>query len=120
MSGIDLKSIRSLGHTSTSPWKENCLELWPDRLFPTHGFLTATRIPPMRRTLSRPLQSEVVFLYGSISLYGFCAIDLSRKLTGYRNLPPHLAEQTVSRWHPKPHLSYHLGQSQRKSRLAYL
>src|SRR3990172_7727271 len=120
MSGIDLKSIRSLGHTSTSPWKENCLELWPDRLFPTHGFLTATRIPPMRRTLSRPLQSEVVFLYGSISLYGFCSIDIPRKLARYRNLPPHHAKQTVSHRTPKPHLSYHVGQSQRTTRWAYL
>src|SRR5215207_8905120 len=50
----------------------------------TNGLSPLDSVSGMRYTLSRRLQAQKLFLLGPVSLYGFCATDLSRKLARYR------------------------------------
>src|SRR3989338_4403766 len=55
-----------------------------NHLFSSNVILTFVRIPQMRPEISGRLQSTKFFMHGSIFMYGFRAIDLSRKFARYR------------------------------------
>src|SRR3990167_10440927 len=66
-----------------------------NNFFSSHGILASLRIPQMRPALSGRLQSAKFFVYGSIFMHGFCAINLPRKFTRYRIMPAIHATETL-------------------------
>jgi len=51
-------------------------EFRQDIFFAAHGIPAQLRVPPMCQTISGPLQDQILFLLGSVPLYGFCSTDL--------------------------------------------
>src|SRR3989339_1112499 len=84
------------------------------------GIPASLRIPQMCSTISRRLQGAKLFLRGSTSLYGFRAIDLSRKLTRYRIVSAIHAAETLSHRFPWFNIQKHISRCQQSARLAYL
>ena len=87
---------------------------------PTDGFPARVRISKMCRKVPRPLQNKKFLLLGSISLPGFCPIDLSGKPSRYRSLLESGPTQTISHGLSRPGLTQYSGQRQSSQRLAYL
>src|SRR5271166_5657832 len=52
-------------------------------------------VRPVRGALSRQLQSQSVFVLGSVFVHGFCATDLSRKPTRHRRLSERALRSTL-------------------------
>src|SRR5210317_1527610 len=69
----------------------------------THGAFTPTHIPPLCAALPFQISHQDVFASRSISLYGFCAADVSRKLARHRNLPARAPSQALSLGYTRQH-----------------
>ena len=54
--------------------------------YPAHGVGSPLRLSSFGDATSRRLQSLPVFVLGSLSLPGICAVDLSRELARHRSL----------------------------------
>ena len=91
-----------------------------NNFFSSHGIFTNIRIPQMCRTISRRLQSTELFMHGSIFMYGFCTINLSRKFARYRIVSEIHATEALSHGHSRSSLSQYISQRQQSTRLAYL
>jgi hypothetical protein len=77
-------------------------------------------VPPMRGALSRRLQSQSVFVLGSVFVHGLCSTNLSREPTRHRRLSECALRSTLPLRFPQPRLSQHVGRCQRSARLAHL
>src|SRR6202043_4289202 len=76
-SKIDLNSRLLSCHSEAA--KGVVHELWPNDVCSGDGFSSLGRIPSLRGTLPRRLQSAELLLLGSISVFGFCTADRARK-----------------------------------------
>jgi hypothetical protein len=95
-------------------------EFWQIDLCTTDGLSSLQSVSPLRRTLSRRLQTQELFLLGPISLHGLCATNLSRESPRYRSLPARATDQTLPSRHSRPSLAQHLGPCELGARLAHL
>ena len=77
-------------------------------------------VPPMRGALSRRLQSQSLFLLGSVFVHGLCSTNLSREPTRHRRLSEGALRSTLPLRLPQPCVSKYAGRCQRSARLAYL
>ena len=77
-------------------------------------------VPPLRGALSRRLQSQSVFVLGSVSVHGLCSINLSREPTRHRRLSEGTLRSTLPPGLPQPCVSQYAGRCQRSARLAHL
>src|SRR5271165_4255338 len=77
-------------------------------------------VRPVRGALSRQLQSQSVFVLGSVFEHGFCATDLSRKPTRHRRLSERALRSTLPLRLPEPCMSQYVSRCQRSARLAHL
>ena len=98
---------------TTDVYRQN--HFLPDHRSPAHAYL-----PTVRSAISWTLQSTTLLLSGSISLHGFCPVDLQRKSSGYRGLPACSRVKIVSYGNPCKGLTKHTGRCQRETGLAYL
>ena len=74
------------------------IEFWQIDLFTTDGLSSPLPVSAMRQTLPRALQTQKLFLLGSVSLHGLRAANLSREFARYRSLSARAATKL-----------YHLG-----------
>ena len=122
MSLIDLNFIFK---TSYIPqliklWKGITYEFRSTCLFPSHCSSIYADFQVMCKTLSGKLQSKKFYLSRSISLYGLCTDDFSRKSARYRILPQSPKEQTLSYGNPRRHFPKYVGKCKQSSRLENL
>ena len=117
---IDLNSAKHRVHTLATLRKGTADEFRKNHLRPTDGLSSHLRIPQVRRTLSGTLQGPELFLLGSISLLGLRSTHLPGKPARHRNLPARCGEQALSLGLSQPGCAQHLGQCQRRARLAHL
>gem|GEM_PF-905692 len=103
-----------------APTKGATHEHRQNRFLSSYGIPARLRIPKMRSSLSGRLQSQKLFVYGSIFVHGLCLAHLSRKSSRHRIMSQVDAPQTLSHGHPQQNLQEHPVRCQRKSRLAYL
>ena len=117
---FDLNLHGTYGHsfpTFREGWDHEC---WQDCLRTVDGFHPHSRVLSLCGPLPGQLQSQPLFLLGSISVHGLCSTHLSRKPARYRNLPAGLGSSTLSRRHSRSRRPQHAGRRQRDSRLAHL
>ncbi len=69
------------------------------RFFSNHRLSSAPSVPSLRPTLRRRLQSSKVQLLRTISLHGFCRVDLPGESARHRNLPAGSTTKTIPRIH---------------------
>src|SRR4030042_3511585 len=117
---FDLNSAPLHSHTFAEPRKEMADELWQNDLRSIDGLSSHLRISQVRYALSGSLQSQELFLLGSISQPGLRATDLSGKPARHRGLFACDSLQALSFGIPQPGVPQHLGQRQRRARLAPL
>src|SRR5271165_1892336 len=77
-------------------------------------------VPPMRGALSRRLQSQGVFVLGSVLVHGVCSTNLSREPTRHRRLFEGALRSTLPPGLPQPCVSQYASRCQRSARLAHL
>ena len=77
-------------------------------------------VPPMRGALSRRLQSQSVFVLGSVLVHGLCSTNLSREPTRHRRLFEGALRSTLPPGLPQPCVSQYASRCQRSARLAHL
>src|SRR5208337_260915 len=118
---FDLNFLQPIGHNSAAPRKEMAYhEYRENRFFSDNGLCSVVPVSPMRRSLRWKLQSENVYLPGSVSLYGFRSTHIQRKSQGHRSLPSRSESQTISYGYPEHCLTKQSGPCQRKPRLENL
>src|SRR5882757_2414985 len=100
--------------------KETSDEFRQNDLLSIDGFPSHLRVSQMRRALQRKLQTQDLFVLGSVSVYGFCSTDLSRELERYRSLFAVGCRQTLPSGHSQWSLSQQPCPRQSSSGLAYL
>lgn len=72
----------------------------------------------MCKELQRQLQSEDVFVLGSVSVHGICTTDLSREPSGYRGMSALDREQALSYGHTRDGIEKYHCSCKRESRLS--
>lgn len=95
-------------------------EFWKNNICSDHGLLAHLRIPAMRRTICRELQSQKLFLLGSISEHGICSTDLQRKPAGHSSLSSCNKTEDLSHGHSGKGISQYTGPCQPDKRLAHI
>ena len=88
--------------------------------FSIHRLSSAPSVPSLRPTLRRRLQSSKVQLLRTISLHGFCRVDLPGESARHRNLPAGSTTKTIPRRDSKRSIQKHARRCQRETRLAHL
>lgn len=86
----------------------------------THGSSSAAYLSPDRQTIQRRIQSQIVFLSRSLSLYGLRATYLSRELARYRNVSTSAAVKALSLRHSFDRCPKYTRKCQCCARLAHL
>ena len=81
---FDLKSGIGVSHTSLSKLKEMAYELRQDSIFSDNGLSTKIRVSKMCRPIQRQLQDKEFYMYGPISLHGFCSTNHIGPYRAYR------------------------------------
>ena len=118
---FDLNYFLPICHNSADPRKEIAYhEYRQNRFRSDHGLCTLVPISTMCRSLQRQLQSENVYLSGSVSLHGFRSTDIPRKPQGHRSLPSRRKIKTVSHGNPEHRLTKQSSPCQRVPRLENL
>jgi len=118
MTVIDLKSLLDSGYFNLKSFKGIADEYRTDSLFANNGFSSATGLQKMRQTISRKLQGSKVLMHGSVSIYGICSANLSRKSPRYRSMSARDANQTLSHGNSQQNFKVDTGRCERKQRLA--
>ena len=120
MSLIDLKSYRSKSHH----WRK--IPLGPNRVFwkscllSSNGVSSSPCLSPMRKSLQRQLQSQGVYLSGSVLLHGLCTDHVSGEPTRYRSMPSGSAWQALPHGNQRASLLKYPGQRQQSQQLEHL
>src|SRR5437867_1148832 len=117
---IDLNSERVKPMLPRPLRKERADECWQIDLLTTDGLSSDVRVSPMRRTLSRQLQTPELLLLGPVSVHGLRAANLSREPARHRGLSARESNQALSLGHSRSRFAQHSGQRQLGARLAYL
>jgi hypothetical protein len=77
-------------------------------------------VPPMPGALSRRLQSQSVFVLGSVFVHGLCSTNLPQEPTRHRKLYEGALRSALPPGLPQPCVSQYTGRCQRRARLAHL
>jgi hypothetical protein len=118
---IDLNSRFIQTHTFTSLWKEVTDEFRQNDFRSIDGLHSLRlRVSPLRRALSRKLQSQKFFLLGSVSNPRLRATHLSRESQRYRSVSASSTAKTLSYGPSRFGFAQHLGQRQSGARLENL
>ena len=117
---IDLKYFSSACHSLALKGEEMADEFWKNDICADHGLFADLRIPAMRRTICGELQSQKLFLLGSILKHGVCATDLQRKPAGHSGLPSGGQTEDLSHGHSGEDFPQYAGPRQPDKRLAHL
>jgi len=117
---IDLKSNPFQHHPCASLRKEMADEFRKDGVLSADGFSTFIRVSPLCRSLPGQLQSEELFMLGSVSVFGLCSAHLSRKFARHRDLSESRRRKTLPHGHSRQGFSQHSGSRQRGTRLENL
>jgi len=117
---IDLKSNPFQHHPCASLRKEMADEFRKDGVLSADGFSTFIRVSPLCRSLPGQLQSEELFMLGSVSVFGLCSAHLSRKSARHRDLSESRRRKTLPHGHSRQGFSQHSGSRQRGTRLENL
>ena len=120
MAVIDLKSHLDSGYFNLKSIKGIADEYRTDSFFANNGFSPATGIQKVCRTILRKLQGSKVFMYGSVSMYGICSANLSRKSPRHRSMFTCDAIQTLSHGNSQQNFKINFGRRKRKQRLVNL
>src|SRR3990167_7270899 len=121
MSVIDLKLPLQFGHSYFLTTQEGvAYEYRKNDFLSGNGFPTAERIPQMCQTIPRRLQSNELFMLGSVSLDSLCPAYLQGESPRYRNLSSVDQKETLSYGFSRSRFPQYAGRRQRKPRLAYL
>ena len=94
--------------------------LWKNYFFASCRTDPSATVPPLRGALSRRLQSQSVFVLGSVFVRGLCSTNLSREPTRHRRLSEGALRSTLPPRLPQPCVSQYAGRCQRSARLAHL
>ena len=86
----------------------------------THGAFTPTHLPALCAALPFQISHQDFFASRSISLYGLCAADVSRKFARHRNLSARSSSQALSLGDTRQHGQEYAGRCQRTARLSHL
>src|SRR5258708_16384981 len=86
----------------------------------TDGLSSFQEFSTLCQTLSRRLQTQNVFLLGSVSLHELRAANLSRESARYRSLPPRATHKPLPSRHSRPSLAQYLVPCELGTRLAHL
>jgi hypothetical protein len=101
--------------------KEPRDEFWQNDFRSTDGLhFFGVPISLLCRTLQRSLQSQKLFLLGSVSHLSVCSTDLSRKSQRHRGVSSHHTAKALSHGNSQHRLAQHSGQRQSSARLAHL
>ena len=118
MTGIDLKMPINSAHKTFSKYLKGLNNVYrTNRILATIGFSTQKTIRQMRPQISRQPSSKNLFLFRSISLYGFRSNNLPSKSSRHRNLSSSDEVKTLSLRHPGFSLTQYFGECKRQSRL---
>jgi len=88
--------------------------------FASYRIYPSAAVPQVCGALWRQLQGQSVFVLGSVSVHGLCAINLSRESARHRRLSSRALRSTIPSGLPQPCLSQYIGRCQRSARLAHL
>src|SRR5258708_10536529 len=118
--GIDLKSKPVQPLHARHLRERRADELWQIDLCTTDGLSSFQEFSTLCQTLSWRLQTQDIFLLGSVSLHELRAANLSRESARYRSLPARATHQALPSRHSRPSLAQYLGPCELGTRLAHL
>ena len=111
-------------HSGHNPFKDRLKgrahAQWTNHFLTTANISTQATIRHVRKTISRQLSRQNLFLLRSISMHGICPDNVPTKSERHRVLSESYESQALSLWYSRPRLTQYVGQSKRKSRLANL
>ena len=117
---VDLKRKNGYSHTSEKDHGGMTYEQWRDNIFADNEVSFLARFSTMRATPSWQSQDKKFFMLGSIFMHGLCAIDLSRKPAGHRNVFARDEAEALSYGAPKSDVAKYFSQCQQCSGLENL
>ena len=88
--------------------------------FASYRIHPSAAVRPVCGALSWQLQSQSVFVLGSVFVHDFCATNLSRESARHRGLSSRALRSTIPSRLPQSCLSQYIGRCQRSARLAHL
>src|SRR5229473_7332223 len=118
--GIDLKSKPVPPLHARHLRQRRADEFWQIDLCTTDGLSSFQEFSTLCQTLPGRLQTQDVFLLGSVSLHELRAANLSRESARYRSLPARATHQALPSRHSRPSLAQYLGPCELGTRLAHL
>src|SRR6266851_4616892 len=118
--GIDLKSKPVQPLHARHLQQRRADEFWQIDLCTTDGLSSFQEFSTLCQTLPGRLQTQDIFLLGSVSLHELRAANLSRKSARYRSLPARATHQALPSRHSRPSLAQYLGPCELGTRLAHL
>src|SRR6267154_3916221 len=95
-------------------------EFWEIDLCTTDGLSSFQEFSTLCQTLSRRLQTQDVFLLGSVSLHDLRTANLSREFTRHRSLPASATNQALPSRHSRQSVAQYPGPCELGPRLAHL
>jgi len=118
--GIDLKSKPVHPLHAQLLRQRRADEFWQIDLCAVDGLSSFKGFSSLCQALQGGLQTQELFLLGSISLHGLRAANLSRQFARYRSLPARATDQALPSRYSRPSLAQHPGPCEYGSRLAHL
>ncbi len=118
--GIDLKSKPVQPLHARHLRQRRADEFWQIDLCTTDGLSSFQEFSTLCQTLPGRLQTQDVFLLGSVSLHELRAANLSRESARYRSLPARATHQAVPSRHSRPSLAQYVGPCELGTQLAHL
>src|SRR5712691_6452372 len=118
--GIDFKSKPVQPLHARHLRQRRADEFWQIDLCTTDGLSSFQEFSTLCQTLPGRLQTQDVFLLGSVSLHELRAANLSREPARYRSLPARPTHQALPSRHSRPSLAQYLGPCELGTRLAHL
>lgn len=114
---LDLKFRAGSGHTSPFPGEVVAHEFRQNDFLSIDGLIASIRVPQMRSTVQRKLQSQAFHLLGPIPLHGLCSAHLSGEPSRYSDMSSCGSTQALSYGLSRQSLSQYAGQRQSGQRL---
>src|ERR1700730_8371699 len=95
-------------------------EFWQIDFCTTDGLSSFKKFPALCKTLPGRLQTQELFLLGSVSLHGLRSANLSREFARYRSLFARATDQALPSRSARSSLAQYLGPCELRARLAHL
>ncbi len=117
---IDLKNLQPDRHHSGNTRKEMTNVFWQTNIFTSHGLHAHAHFSPLRSELSGRPQCQKFHMPRSISLYGLCSTDISRKPPRHRSLSSCTATEVVPHGYSRNSSKVESRRRQRTAGLAHI